>query len=376
MPNASFNLTSLTAILAVLLSLEAPACFGQGNPDSTEPRADISTPGEAAEERIRFRSLEIYEQKDALAGVLRRMAAERDARREQARTFESLAALANSVPKKNTDEERIVACIELQRGLQDLKRGLRESYLSCLSVLDSIQQQAVSPSLSADGARLLRESQRELRALMAQQQKDSSKLRRLDAHLQRLVKAIPPPKRFVSRMGISMVLVGDRTARFYVSESPISREKYRGFLQASAAADVTAAWEAHVAGQNEEGHATFVTWGGAKRFCGWLSAQEQHPYTLLKQTQCAMLQGRNVQLPVAAWLDEVWIPRDYVLRRELRRFAVDFAGVWDPAGKLESDTHLFGELPFARYETLGFYVVTDADTGLRERWRRVEAALR
>ena len=77
---------------------------------------------------------------------------------------------------------------------------------------------------------------------------------------------------------------------------------------------------------------------------------------------------------LAFWGEEVWNPADHEARRDLKRFGVELATVWDPGALLASAPGAIGDVPFARYPSLTVYVVAARQAGVAHRWQRLKAS--
>ncbi|MBN2451571.1 MAG: hypothetical protein JXR77_14370, partial [Lentisphaeria bacterium] len=121
--------------------------------------------------------------------------------------------------------------------------------------------------------------------------------------------------------------------------------------------------------------ATGIAWEEALAVARWVSAGEGHEYRLPDSGQTTLLTAAGFSTRLALWLRDVWEAPDYALRRDLKRFGIRMAAVWDPQDRLGSGSALFGELPFARYEAMGMVVVTPCRSGIENRWNRLRAAL-
>lgn len=326
---------------------------------------------------VNFRSLEVYEKREAFTDILRRLRQERDARDMEAHMFSELVGLFQGLGSLPDGDARLAQCIRLQKGIAELNEMLRVSHLRRLAVLDAVRELSSGPVVSPEAGKLLRETDREIRLMMEQQQTQARKLAMLRRRVTRAISTIPPMARFVNKAGMTMRLVrlGKGKRAVYISEKPVSAKLYRTFLASLPSPDALKEWERFGGRQAEGAPATGVTWGGARRFCQWLTRYERAPYALPVVADCE--DGRKL-IPgakIATWLRDLWVPKSFVKRRDCKRFAVDFVGVWDPGGTLDDSVPLFGEVPFARYETLSFYVVTPVDTGIAKRRQRLKAVM-
>lgn len=322
---------------------------------------------------VRFRALEVHERREAIGEILSRLAIERDGRREEHRAYLETAAAAQALPTRPDDDAKLRGAMALSATLERLDSQMRESRLRRLEILDRIQAEAgrADPG-SSESLRILRDSDREVRQMLSQQEDQARRLGVIRQQLRHFTDAIPPPPQFEGKTGGTMRLVGAGHTAFYVSASPVSVGLFRRFLQALPATPAVDAWTAYAASTEPESALTGVSWHEARRFCEWLSQQEGTEYRLPTTAQAEAIAAVGSPDRLAFWSADVWAPADHTVRRDLKRFAVSLATVWDPDARLVPDPGAFGDVPFARYRDLTVYVVTPRQTGIAQRWQRLK----
>lgn len=348
----------------------AAACL----PLLATPQTSPPTKSEAAPV-VRFRALDVHERQEAVGDILSRLALERDSRREEHRTYLEAAAAAQALPTYPEADTKLKGAMALSATLERLDAQLRESRLRRLEILDRVQAEASrTDPASAEGIRLLRETDREVRQMLSQQEEQARRLGAIRQQLGGFVDAVPPPPEYEGKSGVVMRLLGRGQNAFYVSARPVPVNLYQRFLESLPPSPARDAWSAHAASTAAEAPLTGVAWHEARRFCQWLSAQEGAEYRLPTAAEAQALAALLAADRPAFWGADAWVPGDHTERRDLRRFAVTMVTVWDPGARLASKPGAFGEVPFARYPELTVFVVTVRQTGIAQRWQRLKAS--
>ena len=337
-------------------------------------QAPESAPAAAPESSVvQFRALDVHDRREALADLLHRLTQERDSRREEHRAYVGATSASQSLPTLPDDDQKLRSCMSLSADLGRLDGQLKESRLRRLDLLDRIQAQAAQAgSASAEGARILREADAEIRLMLSQQAEQARRMTLLQSQLTAFVNSIPPPAEFRAASNMAMRLVGAGGTAFYVSAAPVSVGLYRRFLQTLPSSPGLQEWVAQAAGTAPEAALTGVSWYEAKRFCQWLSVQDGVEYRLPSPKEAAVIGADPPAAGLAFWGGDVWIPDDHVARRDLKRFGVDLVTVWDPQTVLAPRPGGFGDVPFARYPSLTVYLVAARHTGVAHRWQRLK----
>ena len=353
------------------LVLAVPMALLAQTPPATAP---LETPAAEAP-AVRFRALEVHDQQEASADLLQRLAREREARREEHRAYVAAMGTAQSLPTLPDDDQKLRGSLALRASLERSSEQLKESRQRRLAILDRLQAQGGSRELaSAEGTRLRRDAYREVHLMLTQQEDEARRLGLLAKRLTAFVNSIPPPATVPGPGGVPMRLVGQGQKAFYVSATPLPVDLYQRYLQALPPAAGRDEWAAHAASTDPTAPLTGVSWYEAVRFCQWLTAQEGYLYSLPSQSDAAVLAPALGVADLAFWTSDLWSPADHAARRDLKRFGVDLATVWDPGAGVAAAKGGFGEVPFARNGQVALYLVTARQTGLAQRWKRLRAA--
>lgn len=351
---------------AILVLASGWACLG------------ISGPARAAEAAapVTFRALDEHERRQSLNDILDRVNAERDQRREEHRAYIDLQSAAQAVHQGPDGDDILRRSLALSEGLEQLAAQFRDSRLRRLSILDRIQAEAShQAAASSAGLRLLRDADRDLRQMLAQQEAQAGRLAQMRQQLTRFVQAIPPPPTFTTREGLTLRLVGQGPGAFYVSAAPVSVGLFQRFLSALPEHPDRQAWAGYAASTAEAAPLTGIAWYEARRFCEWLSGREGFECRLPRVEEARAIAALDSAAPLAFWSADVWTPPDPAERRDLKRFALSLATAWDPQASLAPQPGAFGEVPWARYRDLTIYVVTPSQTGIAQRWQRLKAPI-
>ncbi|NLF17850.1 MAG: SUMF1/EgtB/PvdO family nonheme iron enzyme [Lentisphaerae bacterium] len=323
---------------------------------------------------VTFRALDEHERRQGLNDILERVSAERDLRREEHRAYIDLQTAAQTVHQGADGDEILRRSLALSEGLEQLTARFGEGRLRRLAILDRIQAEAGrQAAASSDGLRLLREADRDLRQMLAQQEAQARRLVQMRQQLTRFVQAIPPPPTFTTREGLTMRLVGQGSGAFYVSTAPVTVGLFRRFLSALPEHPDRQAWAGHAASTADEAPLTGVAWYEARRFSEWLSGREGFECRLPRVEEARAIAALSPAQPLAFWSADAWTPPDPAERRDLKRFALSLVTAWDPQANLAPQPGAFGEVPWARYPDLTLYVVTPSQTGVAQRWQRLKA---
>jgi formylglycine-generating enzyme required for sulfatase activity len=322
---------------------------------------------------VRFRALELYERREALAEILHRLAAERDSRRDEHRTYIDAVATAQAIQGLADDDARLRSCLAVATALAHLDEQLRESRLRRLGVLDRIQAEAAQPDPlgTAEGGKILREADTEVRLMLSQQAEQSRRMDVLRRQVTAFANAIPPPPDFQKASGVPMRLAGAGTDAFYTSAVAVTASQFQRFVQAQPPGPERSAWETRLAELTADATLGGISWYEARRFCQWLSVQDDVEYRLPSTREASILARSHALDSGAFWCLDLWQPPDYRQRRDLKRFGIDLVTLWDCAAGLGSGAGAGGEVPFARYPSLVVYLVAARQAGIAHRWQRV-----
>lgn len=183
-------------------------------------------------------------------------------------------------------------------------------------------------------------------------------------HVRKTILLVPLPKAYQDRVGLQMALVRSPGSPFYASRNPVSRQTFAAFVaETGAAATVASA----VTEQDGAQAVTGVTWLASTKFCTWLSVKTGTPYTLPTLPQLRQL---KLQSGRGFWTSTAWDgpTQDDVKTR--KRYGVQMFTILDP-DKTLGRGEVPADLAFARFDTVGFFVVTPVESGASERLKRL-----
>lgn len=355
----------------------------------TNPQPSAATSADANPD-LRFRALEEHEQRGAVLKIRDMLLFERG---EEAKRVRSIAGFTNALQSTLMTRDDIQQLAGMVALWQEAIKVLEEVNIANrrqIELIGLIDNAMVAGGLPPQVANFLQEAKKQANQLGLNQINQAKQLRSFGQAVQMAIMNVPPPKSYVSQSGITMLLCRQGKDAFYVSENPITEAQYEAVTQPAAGANVNLAAAKDIPSPIK----TELNLNEALHFCRRLSQLEQNAYLLLninrgshyplipqagaerqlyalpdnKQLQVLSLAGYTP--PCALWINSPWPPVDLEAERAQERFAVSFNIVWDPLGHLAGGK-TFGELPFARYQQLGFAVVTPLQTGWNLRWQRL-----
>lgn len=182
-------------------------------------------------------------------------------------------------------------------------------------------------------------------------------------HVQKAILLVPPPAAYRNRVGLEMILVTSSDPPFYASKAPVSRDTLAAFLaETGETAPATTA-------PSDSQAATGVTWLTAKSFCTWLSEKTATPYALPTLEQLRQLPPQSGR---AFWTSTAWDGPTQDVAKTRTRYGVEMFTILDPDKTLASG-EVLADLPFARFDTVGFSVVTPVASGVSQRLKRLRS---
>ncbi|NMA43491.1 MAG: hypothetical protein GX946_08925 [Oligosphaeraceae bacterium] len=287
------------------------------------------------------------------------------------RRYETILLGLGSLRQVPGDEEKLRQALKLGKNLRDLNNNIQAAQRQQLGLINRINQLSDSKELLPQQESYVNHYLQKLRELGNEQNTIMNTLRRKSRELQKFILDVPPPKSFVNKLGIKMILQGQTTHAFYVSEQPVKQAEFAAmvaFKKNDQKPDEPLPQSAHMGNVNLE---------QAEEFCRTLSRYEGFTYRMPEQRELSMLQTRQYLPEIAVWSRSKWTP-NWREEEAQKRFACFLYTIWDPS-KLLGDNYaedaLAGELKNANYAQLGFIVITAARTGKQLRMQRLQAEL-
>ncbi|MGI5922879.1 MAG: hypothetical protein ACOX9E_02935 [Lentisphaeria bacterium] len=339
---------------------------------------------------LRFRALEEHEQRGAVLKIRDKLLYERG---EEAKRVRNIAGFTNTLQSAlmtPDDMQQLAGLVTLWQETNKTLEEVNSANRRQLELIGLIDNAMLAGGLPPQVANFLQEAKKQANQLGFNQINQAKQLRGFGQTVQMAIINVPPPKSYISQSGITMLLCRQGRDAFYVSEKPISVAQYQALTQPMAGTNVNLADAKDIPSPTKTG----LNLVEALHFCHLMSRFEQNAYILLninrgnyyplipqartekqlyalpdnKQLQLLSLAGYSPTC--ALWINSPWPPSDLETERAQERFAVSFNIVWDPQEHFAGGK-TFGELPFARYQQLGFVVVTPLQTGWNLRWQRL-----
>ncbi len=221
---------------------------------------------------------------------------------------------------------------------------------------------ALAAAKSAPNARILTLLRAERILTALRRERPETRVARLLAQVHRLMAAVPPPATFRNRLGMRFILApagAKGEPGIYALSAPVSAEVFRRFHSgALAPAPPMPGRRSPPAGAAAP--AVAVDWRTAAAFAVWLSRQTGMHYMLPSRAEIERLP----QPPgCALWTRSEWKgpdPEHYAMRR---RFGITMFEIVVPGAAPGRRPAALPELPFARYRSLSFILVTPVSTG-------------
>lgn len=290
------------------------------------------------------------------------------------RAYEQLLRNSQQLARVADSEHRARLCLALLRECRQLLQSVERSRARQVELSGLIDQAFAGKTLIPQEKTYLTHYLAKLKDIGSALDTMQGVLQRRGGELQNIMRNIPPPPQFTTRTGLQMELATLGKTPFYISRRPVDAVIYQAGSTGSALFQPGPDADAGLPPQ------TGITLDEAAAFCQWLSQQENFPFRL---PELAELQGLSQELvqhfPVALWTRSRWAPADAWEELEAcKRFGVTFYSIWDAHGMLSAAHHAalaVRELRSAAYSTLGFVVVTPAQTGSAIRYQKLLAEL-
>ena len=257
---------------------------------------------------------------------------------------------------------------EVEKREKELKeRRFKQKRLHQFNDIQRLVQLALLQQDADERIRKLLRAESLLRKMLTE--KPEAKLAQAIRQVQNAIMQVPPPTVFRDRVGLEMTLVDRPAAPFYASSTPVNQETFAAFLAETGAKPVADAPAEPGTGDGTPRPVTGITWTAADGFCKWLNQKVGSVYSLptLQQLRLLRLQPRR-----AFWTSALWEGPTEEARKTRARYGVPMYSIFDP-DKTIADREVLADLPFVRYDTLGFFVVTTVESGVNYRLKRLRS---
>lgn len=296
------------------------------------------------EDEIRFVALEEYEKRGKVLQIREKLLYEITAKQDREKNILALEATFGSIARMSDGDKQIVEYINLRRSVLEALDEVKDSNLRQVEIAGLIDSSMAAGGLLPQVSNYLTEARTQLRAMGVAQQSLGKRLEKTLNLIKTAMLSVPPPKMFTNKSGIEMRLVPAGQLSFYISFNPVSQN---GMVSLTEAVGNTRV----------------------------LSSKEGALYRLPDLSELKILSQVKLYPKTAIWSIAKWQSSDAEAERMSGRFGVTLYFVWDPARVLGRE-ETFGELPFAKYGKLDYYVVTSAKTGWQHRWDTIIASMR
>lgn len=291
---------------------------------------------------VRFVSLEEYEKRSQILKIREKLLDELNAANNRKVLVRTLDAEAASIARETDSDKKITAYLNLRDKACIAIAEVRDANIRQVEIAGLLDITMAAGGLLPQVSTYINEARTQLRSLGIEQEDTIKKLEHFIGMLNVAVRSVPPPVSFKNASGIEMKLVSAGTASFYISTKPVNT----------------------VPG---------VSYTEAEKLTQEISHREGAFYVMPGMREVKVLAQYKLIPSIPIWTSAPWQPQTPEDERMLKRFGVTMLSIWDPGRSLKRDT-VFGELPFAKYDNLGFYVVTPTSTGWQFRWNKIIAS--
>jgi hypothetical protein len=258
-----------------------------------------------------------------------------------------LQSQMETIPVTGNDTAKLRGYLLVQRELSSIQQELQNASRRQLALLNTIGNLDAQNETYPQFKDYLTEARAQLQSIGTTQKNMMGVLRKITTILPLRVRALPPPREFVSQTGLKMRLFGTGRQAFYLSAEPIPECAGQTLLHCRKAAET-------------------------------LSEQENAPYQLPSVEELRLAAQDGLATSCAAWTRSEWNEHGSVQEALRNRFDIHFFCIWDDSNLLGHNakgSDSYGELPEARHHGLGAYFSTPVKTGLQLRWAKVQASL-
>ena len=266
--------------------------------------------------------------------------------------------------------------VSIGRNLMDLHDRMQTERENQIAFKNDIDRYSAGRNLLQQEQSYLKHYLDELRRYGLEQEKAAQQMKAIQHAVAVRLDRLPPPPRFVNRLGIAFVLVSPKgQPPFYVSETALGNDQYLSLLKEL----MPNASEEERQREAERAAREGLTYPEAQRLALGIGHLSGMRLNLPSAKEAAILKavGYGEQLKQAVWLLDKW-NAPYEEREAMVRFGIVMGAVWDPAGclsraKVAGADAVSGELPEAHYPALGCIFVAPAAAGKAARLAQAEA---
>ena len=289
-----------------------------------------------------FPALEEYEKRSAVLKIREMLLNETDSKEKRDKNVQRIEASFYTAQRMADSDAQLTEYIRIRHDVQDVLEEVKDATGRQVELSGLIDKAMAAGGLLPQVSDYLQETRTQLRSMGVAQDNLSKRMQGLLGRIKIAIQNVPPPRLFTSRTGVEFQLVPAGKNSFYVSSKPIS-----------------------------EGN---VTLDEAYFYARDFSQREKAVYKLPTMAEMKLMNQAGFKPICAIWSIQPWGMEDADVVRMAERFGVKMYWIWDPACKLGRQP-TFGELKFAKYPALGYYLVTSARTGWQNRWDKIVAEM-
>ncbi len=287
-----------------------------------------------------FPAIEEYEKRSAVLKIREMLQNELDAKEKRSKAAQQIEAAFYTAQRMTDYDAQLAEYIRISSTAKDIREEVKGATGRQVEIAGMIDKTMAAGGLLPQVTTYLTESRTQLLAMGTAQAGLVKRMQGLVERVNVAIKKVPPPRVYTSRTGVEFQLVAAGKNSFYVSRKPIS-----------------------------EGN---VTLEEAYSYVRDFSQREKAVYKLPTMAEMKLMNQTGFKPICAIWSIEPWGTEDPDAVRMSERFGVKLYWIWDPACKLGRQP-TFGELKFAKFPSLGYYIVTSAKTGWQIRWDKIIA---
>ena len=287
-----------------------------------------------------FPALEEYEKRSSVLKIRELLLSETDAKEKRDKAAQQIEAAFYTAQRITDSDAQLVEYLRIRHAALDILDEVKEATGRQVELSGMIDKAMAAGGLLPQVSAYLGEARTQLRTMGTSQDGLSKRMQGLVERVKIAIRNVPPPLVFTSRTGVAFQLVSAGKNSFYVSSKPIS-----------------------------EGN---VTLEEAYFYARDFSQREKAVYKLPTMAEMKLMNQTGFKPTCAIWSIQPWGVENADFVRMSDRFGVKMYWIWDPACKLGRQP-TYGELKFAKFPSLGYYLVTNAKTGWQNRWDKIIA---
>lgn len=287
-----------------------------------------------------FPAIDEYEKRSAVLKIREMLLNETDAKEKRDKTVQQIEASFYTAQRMTDSDAQLTELIRIRHAVQDIFEEVKEATGRQVELAGMIDKAMAAGGLLPQVSAYLGEARTQLRTMGTSQDALAKRMQGLHERVKVAIRNVPPPRIFTSRTGVEFQLIAAGKNSFYVSSKPVS--------------------------------AGNVTLEEAYFYARDFSQREKALYKLPTMAEMKLMNQVGFKPVCAIWSIQPWGVDDPDVVRMSERFGVKMYWIWDPACKLGRQP-TFGELKFAKFPSLGYYLVTGAKTGWQNRWDRIIA---